>query len=56
MPEHEDYIYRAEEALASARILYDNRMFNSAISEAILFYVLFCQSPAEFKELSSKKA
>jgi len=34
MPEYEDYLVRAEEALASAHILLENEKFNSAISEA----------------------
>jgi uncharacterized protein len=34
MPEYEDYLLRSEETLAAATILFENKKFNSAVSEA----------------------
>lgn len=55
MPEYEDYIARAEEALASAQILFEKEKFNSAISEA--YYCMYYSTRAllSFKDFHPKK-
>ncbi|MEX2724791.1 MAG: HEPN domain-containing protein [Candidatus Freyarchaeota archaeon] len=55
MAEYEDYISRAEEALASAQILLENQKFNSAMSEA--YYCMFYSAKAllSFKDFHPKK-
>lgn len=55
MPEYADYIARAEEALDSAKILFENKKFNSAISEA--YYCMYYSARAllSFKDLHPKR-
>lgn len=55
MPEYEDYISRAEESLASAKILIENEKFNSAVSEA--YYGMYYSAKAllSFKDFHPKK-
>jgi len=55
MPEYTDYIARAEEALDSAKILFENKKFNSAISEA--YYCMYYSARAllSFKDFHPKR-
>lgn len=55
MSEYEDYISRAEESLASARILTENEKFNSAVSEA--YYSMYYSAKAllSFKDFHPKR-
>ncbi len=55
MPEYEDYLVRAEEALASAQILLENEKFNSAISEAYYSMYYSARALLSFKDFHPKK-
>lgn len=55
MPEYEDYINRADEALASAQILLENEKFNSAISEAYYSMYYSARALLSFKDFHPKK-
>jgi len=55
MPEYEDYLVRAEEALASAHILLENEKFNSAISEAYYSMYYSARALLSFRDFHPKK-
>lgn len=55
MPEYEDYLVRAEEALASAQILLENEKLNSAISEAYYSMYYSARALLSFKDFHPKK-
>ena len=55
MPEYEDYIIRAKEDLASAKILFKNEKFNSAVSEAYSNTYYSAKAVLGFKDLHPTK-
>jgi uncharacterized protein len=55
MPEYEDYISRAQEALDSARILLDNEKFNSTVSEAYYSMYYSARALLSFKDFHPKR-
>jgi len=55
MPEYEDYLVRADEALSSAQILIENEKFNSSISEAYYSMYYSARALLSFKDFHPKK-